>query len=168
LAFNGSGVHNRIHDWTQDLAGAVPVTASRMDAEHDDISAALSNTICRDGQSTTTARIQFASGVSAAAGTAASVSYAQSNDNNTGLYFPASDQWGLVAGGTATLVSSATKLTATVAVDFTGTAAPTSSDGAALGSTTQMWSDLFLATGGVINWNNGDVTVTQLGQYTQL
>ena len=56
MAFNGSGVHNRVHDWTQDLAITIPVTASRMDAEHDDISAALSNTICRDGQSTTTAQ----------------------------------------------------------------------------------------------------------------
>jgi hypothetical protein len=103
LAFNGSGIHNRVHAWTQDLAGTIPVTASRMDAEHDDISSALSNTICRDGQSTTTARIPFASGVSAAAGTTASVSYAQSNDPNTGMYFPATDQWGLVAGGAAVL-----------------------------------------------------------------
>jgi hypothetical protein len=160
LAFNGSGVHNRVHDWTQDLAGTIPVTASRMDAEHDDISAALSNTICRDGQSTTTARIPFASGVSAAAGTTASVAYAQINDPNTGLYFPATDQWGLVAGGTASLTSTATKLTAAVAVDFTGAAAPASDDGAALGSTSQKWSDLFLAPGGVINFNSGDVTVT--------
>ena len=88
MAFNGSGVHNRVHDWTQDLAGTIPVTASRMDAEHDDISAALSNTICRDGQSTTTARIPFASGVSVAAGTTSSVAYAQTNDPNTGMYFP--------------------------------------------------------------------------------
>jgi len=37
---------------------------------------------------------------------------------------------------------------------------PNSSDGAALGSASLMWSDLFLASGGVINWNNGDVTAT--------
>src|SRR5262245_18810246 len=131
-----------------------------MDAEHDDISAALSNTICRDGQSTTTARVPFASGVSAAAGTTASVAYAQTNDPNTGLYFPATDQWGLVAGGTASLTSTAAKLTATVAVDFTGAAAPASDGGAALGSPSQKWSDLFLAPGGIINFNSGDVTVT--------
>jgi hypothetical protein len=34
------------------------------------------------------------------------------------------------------------------------------SDGGALGSATKMWSDLFLASGGVINWNNGNVTIT--------
>lgn len=37
---------------------------------------------------------------------------------------------------------------------------PNSSDGAALGSASLMWSDLFLASGAVINFNNGDVTVT--------
>lgn len=37
---------------------------------------------------------------------------------------------------------------------------PTVSDAAALGTGTLMWSDLFLASGGVINFNNGDVTVT--------
>src|SRR5262245_2953217 len=110
MAFNGSGVHNRIHDWTQDLANTIPVTASRMDAEHDDISASLSALICRDGQSTTTARIPFAQGVSAFGGGASSVSYAQVNDPNTGLYFPATDQWGLVAGGTAVLIGTSSAL----------------------------------------------------------
>lgn len=40
------------------------------------------------------------------------------------------------------------------------TLSPTTSDAAALGSTTKMWSDLFLASGAVINFNNGDVTLT--------
>lgn len=160
MAFNGSGVHNRIHDWTTDLAGAVPVTASRMDADSDDFSTALSLTICRDGQSTTTARIPFASGTSTAAGSVSAASYAQTNDTNTGMYFPAVDQFGLTAGGVATITSTATKVTMPVAVDFTGAAAPTTSDGAALGSVTQPWSDLFLATGAVINFGGTDVTVT--------
>lgn len=34
------------------------------------------------------------------------------------------------------------------------------SDAAALGSATKMWSDLFVASGAVINFNNGDVTLT--------
>lgn len=37
---------------------------------------------------------------------------------------------------------------------------PGSNDLVALGSTTLSWADLFLASGGVINWANGDVTVT--------
>jgi hypothetical protein len=38
---------------------------------------------------------------------------------------------------------------------------PTSNDGLALGSTTEGWSDLHLASGGVINWANGTYTATQ-------
>lgn len=37
---------------------------------------------------------------------------------------------------------------------------PFANDGAALGSGTNSFSDLFLASGGVINFNNGDVTLT--------
>ena len=37
---------------------------------------------------------------------------------------------------------------------------PGTSDGTALGTTSLMWSDLFLASGSVINLNNGNVTIT--------
>jgi hypothetical protein len=46
---------------------------------------------------------------------------------------------------------------------FTTAANPVSNDGAALGTTALQWSDLFLAEGGVINWDNGDLLVTQTG-----
>lgn len=39
-------------------------------------------------------------------------------------------------------------------------AVPSTSDAHGLGTASLMWSDLFLASGGVINWNNGDVTAT--------
>ena len=39
-------------------------------------------------------------------------------------------------------------------------ASPLTNDGAALGTATKSWSDVFLASGGVLNWNNGDVTAT--------
>ena len=38
--------------------------------------------------------------------------------------------------------------------------APSTSDGLALGSTSLMWGDLFLASGGVANFNNGDMLIT--------
>lgn len=44
---------------------------------------------------------------------------------------------------------------------FTTAANPSSNDGATLGTTSLKWSDLFLADGGFINWNSGDVTITQ-------
>ncbi len=40
---------------------------------------------------------------------------------------------------------------------------PFTSDGLALGSATNQYSDLFLAEGAVINWDNGDATLTQTG-----
>lgn len=45
-------------------------------------------------------------------------------------------------------------------VRFGVTAVPNTSDGAALGTSSLMWSDLFAAPGFVLNFNNGDVTVT--------
>lgn len=46
------------------------------------------------------------------------------------------------------------------AIETTGGIFPNASDGAAIGSTSLMWSDLFLASGGVINFNAGDVAIT--------
>lgn len=37
---------------------------------------------------------------------------------------------------------------------------PSSHDGAALGTTSRSWSDVFVASGGVINFSNGDYTIT--------
>lgn len=48
----------------------------------------------------------------------------------------------------------------TTTVRFYGTVEPSTSDSAVLGSTSRMWSDAFFASGGVLNWNNGDFTAT--------
>lgn len=65
---------------------------------------------------------------------------------------------------TDTLVGKATTDTLTNktldAAQITTSLNPTADDGAALGSTTKEWSDLFLATGGVLNWANGNYAVT--------
>jgi len=45
---------------------------------------------------------------------------------------------------------------------------PTTNDGLALGTTSRQYSDLFLAEGGVINWDNGDATLTQVGDVVTL
>lgn len=48
-------------------------------------------------------------------------------------------------------------------VAINATLIPGVSDAVALGSTTKQWSDLFLAEGAVINFDNGDATITQTG-----
>lgn len=65
--------------------------------------------------------------------------------------------------GDVTITHSSNTLTfggASSGYQFGSLVCPSSNDAAALGSTSLMWSDLFLATGAVINFNNGDVTIT--------
>lgn len=68
--------------------------------------------------------------------------------------------------GTAiTLDGTSTVCIGPIASIFTGGGSatswnPSTSDGASLGTSSLLWSDLFLASGGVINWNAGDVTIT--------
>lgn len=81
-------------------------------------------------------------------GTAALPSITFSDDLNSGIYRIGADNIGIALNGA-------------VEVNLTTTAvSPGASDGSALGTTALMWSDLFLASGGVVNFNNGDVTLT--------
>jgi hypothetical protein len=125
MAYNGSGTFNRVHNFATDKTNLVPVTASRMDAEMDGIATGLSTAIAKDGQTPTTARIPFAAGASAFVGATSGTSYSFTNDPNTGLYSPAADQFGLAAGGVATVTSTATAVTVPVNLAVTGDLAVT-------------------------------------------
>jgi hypothetical protein len=120
MAYNGSGTFSRVHNWATDKTNTVAVTASRMDAEDDGFATGLTTAVCKDGQTTCTARIPFVLGAGAFVGAVSGVSYAFINDPNTGLYSPAADQWALAAGGTQTLLSTSTALTATGTFTCTG------------------------------------------------
>ena len=63
--------------------------------------------------------------------------------------------WSAAAGGGAN-----TALSNLASVAINTSLILGASDGGALGSVTKQWSDLFLASGGVINWDNGDMTIT--------
>jgi hypothetical protein len=66
-------------------------------------------------------------------------------------YDRSNNQWVWAIGGTSNAVLSTTSLR------------PATNDTLGLGTASVSFSDLFLAEGGVINWDNGDVTVTQNG-----
>lgn len=66
-------------------------------------------------------------------------------------------------GGDASITQTGNVLTfagATTRYEFDANLTPSSSDGAALGTSSLMFADLFLASGGTINFNASDVTVT--------
>jgi CRISPR/Cas system-associated exonuclease Cas4 (RecB family) len=58
------------------------------------------------------------------------------------------------------MTATAVAHTAGASYSFDAVLTPAASDGAALGTSSLMWSDLFLASGAVINFNNGDVLIT--------
>lgn len=64
--------------------------------------------------------------------------------------------------GTGTVVAMATAPTFVTSITTPAVLA-TANDSGAIGSATTSFSDLFLAEGGVINWDNGDATLTQSG-----
>ena len=59
MAFNGSGTFVRLYNWVTDRGNLIKIRADRMDGEFDGIASALSNVICKDGQTTLTADIPF-------------------------------------------------------------------------------------------------------------
>lgn len=71
-----------------------------------------------------------------------------------GLYLPAGNTLGWAINSAAEMQLTATALS------------PSANDGNALGTTALMWADLFLASGGVVNFNNGAITLTHDGTNT--
>ncbi len=86
------------------------------------------------------------------------------------------DDWGITSAGVLTVSSCTgcgggganTALSNLAAVAINTDLLLGVSDGGALGSATKQWSDLFLAEGGVVNWDNGDMTLTQVGDVLTL
>lgn len=58
MAYNGSGIWNRLYNWTNDAQNGIKIRADRMDAEFNDMcSNGLSKVITRDGQGVPTANL---------------------------------------------------------------------------------------------------------------
>ncbi len=61
MSWNGSGVFNRLYSWVADKAAAIDITASRMDADTNDITSnGFGNCLTRDGQGQPTANLPMA------------------------------------------------------------------------------------------------------------
>lgn len=55
MAFDGSGTYNRIHNWQQDAANGLNISAPEMDGEDNSIAGAFNLAVTRDGQGKMTA-----------------------------------------------------------------------------------------------------------------
>lgn len=152
--FNGSGTFSRVYSsWVADRIAGTPITDTRMDDEFTGFVTGLTTTICRDGQSTTTARIPFAAGANVMTGAAAAVGLSITGDVGTGLWS---------SGATTNLsiaVAGTTRLSAgTAGVAVTGTL---SSSGVFTGTTTAVFG-ANSGTGGAVKLygaTSGDATI---------
>lgn len=146
MPFNGSGTFTRVHNWVTDKNALVKITASRMDAEDDGIATGLSTTICKDGQTTTTAVIPFAAGLRASDGTVTVPSLSFTSDTDCGLYRIGANNVGLALAGvkavdfsTATAsFNCAVSLATALTVGNGGTGVSTTNSVRVVNSTTQV------------------------------
>jgi hypothetical protein len=80
--------------------------------------------------------------------------------NSAGIWWDTTNSLLKIGYGGTTYSFASTNAPVLISPTITTGIRPTTSDGAALGTGSYMFSDLFLAAGGVINWNNGNVTIT--------
>lgn len=99
MSYNGSGTFVRIYDWTTDRDGGIKILADRFDTEDDGFATGLSNAICKDGQSTCSARIPFLQGITIGAGTVTAPGWNVNGDSNTGWWSPGADSISATCGG---------------------------------------------------------------------
>lgn len=60
LSFNGSGVFQRLYNWTNDANASININSGRMDGEDNGFATGLSTCITKDGQTTITANLPMA------------------------------------------------------------------------------------------------------------
>lgn len=101
MAFNGSGVFNRLYSWVNDALANIPISSTRMDAETDGIAAGLSNCVTRDGQSPATANLPMGG----FRHTSASDGVAATDYATLGQVRNAAFKWGGTAGGTGSAIT---------------------------------------------------------------
>ena len=124
MPWNGSGVFSRLYNWTADAAGSIDITASRMDADTNDITAGLMHCLTANGETVPVANLPMANfrHTGASNGLALNDYATIGQIINGGGGLPAGGYLPL-AGGTVTgalTVNGATTLNSTLSVGGTG------------------------------------------------
>lgn len=97
MPFNGSGVFQRVYNWTNDANNNIKIRADRMDTETDGIATGLSTCLTKDGQTTITANLPMAGFKHTGVGN----SNARNQYAATGQIQDQSFVWCSTSGGTA-------------------------------------------------------------------
>lgn len=117
---NGSGTYvPPTNSWNPAVDGT-PIQSSAWAAQLTDLSAALTQSIAKDGQTTTSAIIPFGQGVSLNAGTVAAPALTFTADTDTGFYRVGANVLGLSAGGVLVLSAASTGVTMPLNLTVTG------------------------------------------------
>lgn len=121
--FNGSGTYVRYYNWQNDKANGINITASRFDTEDGGFANGLSTCICKDGQTTTTAQIPFASGIAATGGSLSAMMLGKLGELTTGIYSAGTGSIDFASNGSRTGGFTSTGLNGTVIGATTAAAA---------------------------------------------
>jgi hypothetical protein len=112
LAFNGSGVFQRLYSWVNDAAANIKIRADRMDAEMDGFATGLSTCITKDGQTTVTANLPMATFIHTGVGAAT----ARTHYSRTDQVQDGSLNW-VDGGGTSDAITAAYSIPLTALID---------------------------------------------------
>lgn len=117
---NGSGQYTAPSNTWNPATPETAILSDDWNSTLSDMSTALSQSLANDGQTTASAVIPFAQGISVSDGLLSAPSIAPIGDADTGFYFPAANQATLVCGGVAVMQATASVITFPVGVVFSG------------------------------------------------
>ena len=118
---NGSGQYTPPSNTWNPATPETPILSDDWNVTLADLATALTGSLASDGQTTASARIPFAQGLSVADGLVSAPAISVIGDSDTGFYFPAANQAALACGGIAIFSANSTGVTFPLGVTFAGT-----------------------------------------------
>jgi len=110
MPFDGSGNFTRSYNFVNDKNAAIKITASRVDGEFDNFSAAMNQTFMRSGIVPMTGNVNLGTNTitNAGNGLAGSPAFRFNTDTTSGLFMPAAGQVALSAGSVERITANST------------------------------------------------------------
>jgi hypothetical protein len=120
LPRNGSGSYSPPSNTWNPATADTPILSDDWNTTQADYATAITQSLASDGQTTASARIPFAQGISVSDGLLSAPAISPISDPDTGWYFPVANQVGLAVGGVAVMTATSSTVTFPVGVVFSG------------------------------------------------